>query len=81
MKKYSDSKEIFCEETKEKAAENIKAMHQLVLNLNDESAYESWITIVPDEPSDEDFEYIVTETELYDEAIRCFRYIVKSYMR
>lgn len=58
--------------------EQLKAMHELMRNANDEEIYMAWIYIVPDEPSDEDFEYIALDDELYnecfDEFIRLINY-------
>ena len=58
--------------------EQIKAMHELMKNANDEEIYMAWIYTVPDEPSDEDFEYIALNDEEYnycfDEFIRLINY-------
>ena len=41
---------------------------------NDEMIYESWIYLMPDCPSDEDFEFIAINDKLYNE---CFDLFVK----
>ena len=51
----------------------LKTMHELVLMIDDEQYYHNdWIDLVPDEPSDEDFEYIADSKELYEEVVERF---------
>lgn len=55
----------------------LKEMHNYIIDLGDEDAYEWWITGgVPDEPSDEDFETIATDDRLWLSAIRYFYYAI-----
>ena len=57
----------------------LKAMHELMINANDENIYMTWImTGVPDEPMEEDFEYIAEDDQAYDE---CFDLFVKLIAR
>lgn len=58
--------------------EQLKAMHELMRNANDEGIYMSWIvTGVPDEPSEEDFEYIAIDDKLYSECFDLFVDLIK----
>lgn len=52
----------------------LKAMHQLICEANDEDIYFSWIATFPDEPSDEDFYDVAMDDEAYNE---CFDEFVK----
>ena len=52
----------------------LRAMHTLMQYANDENIYMTWIYLVPDEPSDEDFEYIAIDDEQYNE---CFDLFIK----
>lgn len=51
----------------------LKAMHEVMINANDENIYMSWITCgVPDCPSDDDYEFIAEDDENYNEAVDLF---------
>lgn len=52
----------------------LKAMHQLMQDANDENIYMTWIYLMPDCPSEEDFEYIAIDDGQYNE---CFDLFVK----
>lgn len=53
--------------------EFIKALNELVLGLGDEDHLDYWFTYgVPDCPSDEDFEFIASNEESFDEVVNCF---------
>lgn len=57
----------------------LKAMHEMVLNIDNEEYYMTWIYTIPDEPSKEDFEDIAEDIETYNEAEELFkRLIVKA---
>lgn len=61
--------------TKESRITQLKAMHELMINANDEDIYMRWIiTGVPDEPTEGDFEYIAESDEEYN---HCFDLFVK----
>lgn len=60
--------------------EAVRAMHELVVGLNDEGAYyDHWIYLVPDCPADEDFWYIAEQTDLFKEVCRCFCRLIRDY--
>lgn len=60
--------------TRKARINQLKAMHDLMLEANDENIYMTWIYLMPDEPSEEDFEYIAMDDEQYNE---CFDLFVK----
>ena len=61
--------------TIESRINQLKAMHTLMTEANDENIYMHWATLaVPDCPSEDDFEYIAQDEELYNE---CFDLFVK----
>ena len=57
----------------------LKAMHEMMLNINDEEYYCTWVYTIPDEPMEEDFEDIAEDIDAYNEAEELFkRLIVKA---
>lgn len=57
----------------------LKAMHELMVQANDEGIYMSWIYTMPDEPSEEDFADIAINDEMYNECFDAFvRLIAKK---
>lgn len=53
----------------------LKAMHELMVNSNDEDIYMTWISLgVPDEPRESDFEFVAEDDASYHE---CFDLFVK----
>ena len=65
--------------TKDARITQLKAMHTLMLEANDEGIYMSWIYLMPDCPSEEDFESIAIDDEQYNECFDKFvRLIAKD---
>ena len=57
----------------------LKAMHNLMIEANDESVYMSWIYLIPDCPSEEDFVDIALDDEMYNACFDKFiRLIAKE---
>ena len=52
----------------------LAAMHELMCQANDEYIYMSWINLMPDGATEEDFKYIALDDEQYNE---CFDFFVK----
>ena len=52
----------------------LKAMHDLMCEANDEYIYMTWINLMPDCPSMEDIKYIAIKDKSYNE---CFDLFVK----
>ena len=65
--------------TRDARIRQLKAMHELMTEANDEGIYMSWIYLMPDCPSEEDFESIAIDDEQYNECFDKFvRLIAKS---
>lgn len=67
-------KETIAGHTKQSRINQLKAMHSLICEANDESIYMSWIYLMPDCPSEEDFDSIAIDDEAYNE---CFDLFIK----
>lgn len=59
-------------------ADQLEAMHRLICLANDESIYEHWILLVPDEPSREDFEDMAEDLATYNEVCDLFQRLVSK---
>ena len=59
---------------------NIKAMHEIIQSMNDESAYCRWIYTVPDCPDDSDFMYIACNEEDFAHCVKLFEHLYSSYI-
>ena len=65
-------KSVIAGYTRDSRINQLKAMHQLMLEANDESIYMSWIYTMPDCPSEDDFESIAVDDESYNECFDKF---------
>ena len=65
-------KEVIAGHTRDSRIAQLKAMHELMIQANDESIYMSWIYLMPDCPSEEDFESIAIDDEQYNECFDKF---------
>ena len=54
----------------------LKAMHTLMQEANDEEIYYSWIDVMPDEPSEEDFREIAMNDKAYHECFDKFEKLI-----
>lgn len=59
-------------------ADQMQAMHEVIRNANDEGIYMTWIYLVPDEPSRDDFEFMAESDETYKEVCDLFIKLVKK---
>ena len=83
----ADAKEIIRKFSKREMCrlDTIIAMHIMVCNMNNESAYMAWICLVPDCANEWDFidfakdEDGTTENQLFDEAVALFMKLWKNY--
>lgn len=63
----------------------IIAMHIMILNINDEGAYMTWIYLVPDEATEWDFidfaknDDGTTENAFFNRAVELFKGLWESY--
>ena len=58
--------------TRKARVNQLKAMHTLMCETNDENIYMRWIYLMPDCPSEEDFADIAINDEQYDECFDLF---------
>ena len=58
---------------------DVKMMHQIMLSMNNEDAYMSWIYTMPDQPTEEDFEYFADDDDEYNDLRETFDRIFKRY--
>ena len=57
----------------------LKAMHSLMCEANDENIYMTWIYVMPDCPTEDDFSFIASDDEQYNECFDTFvRLIAKK---
>lgn len=60
----------------------VKSMDTIVKELNNEEAYYGkWIYIVPDGADDEDFYDIAVDEELFVDTVKCFKGIMRNYLK
>lgn len=66
---------------KKEREEVVRSMHTLIFALNNEDAYEEWISVaVPDCPSDKDYEFIAENEDCFVTAVNAFKRIWKTYI-
>ena len=56
----------------EERIEQLKVMHEIMKNSSDEDIYCAWTYVVPDEPSESDFESIAEDDEAFEEVCNLF---------
>ena len=72
-------KEVIAGHTRDARINQLKAMHALMAEANDERIYMSWIYTMPDCPSEEDFESIAVDDAQYNDCFDKFvRLIAKD---
>lgn len=54
----------------------IKAMNDAIIDDGDEYIWIRWISIVPDEPQEDDFEFIANNEELWND---CWNFFEKYF--
>lgn len=75
-------KDLLAGWTKDARMSQLKAMHDMMCEANDELLYMSWIHIMPDGATKEDFFDIALDDELYNECFDLFvKLVVKDGMR
>lgn len=54
--------------------EQLTAMDDFMNSINDEDLIESWLSDgVPDEANEDDYEFIASDDELYNDCVRLFK--------
>jgi len=61
--------------------ELLKTFHNNIMNLDDEEAYYGWWIIegVPDEPTEDDFEFIASNDDEFNEVVALYDKIMEEY--
>ena len=62
-------------------ADFVRSMNNIMVHMNDEDAYMKWITVVPDGATQEDFEAIADDEELFDSTMYLFKDLMDRYMK
>lgn len=76
--KNIERKDTIAGYTRDARVTQLKAMHQLMCEANDEYIYMAWIYTVPDCPSNEDFIDIAMDDERYNECFDLFVKLIKN---
>ena len=76
-------KEIAREDTiagyrREARINQLKAMHELMREANDEDIYYTWVYTMPDEPSEDDFKEIAMNDKTYNECFDAFLRLIQE---
>ena len=73
--KEVELKDTISKHTRDARIAQLKAMHNMMCQANDEEIYMTWVSLgVPDCPSEDDFLFIAMSNEQYNE---CFDLFVK----
>ena len=66
--------------TKEQRMELLKGMNQYIIDLGDEEAYDTWFSCgVPDEPTEDDYEFIADNIEEWVYTCQLFGRLIGEY--
>ena len=57
----------------------LKAMNTIIMSMNDEQAYMSWIYLIPDQADDDDLLMCSEDDEIFAEACTSFRSLIREY--
>lgn len=64
--------------TRERRIAELKKMNENIINLGDEMIWWDWIEQgIPDEPSEEDYEYIADDFEEYISVVRYYEKLME----
>ena len=62
--------------------EALRSMNTIIKSMNDESAYDAWIYIIPDGADDDELMEIAEEDEdIFKDACNLFAKLVRKYMK
>lgn len=66
--------------TKEQRIELLKGMNQYIIDLGDEELYAEWFSLgVPDEATEDDYEFIANEIEEWVYICQLFGRLIRDY--
>lgn len=57
----------------------LTALHEIMMNMNDEDCYFTWILTVPDEPSEDDFAWIASNDEEFNFVLDLFERLFHQF--
>lgn len=57
----------------------LKTLHEIIMNMNDENAYMTWIYIVPDGATEEDFIDMACDDKFFEEVLDLFVKLFSEY--
>ena len=60
--------------------QQVKAMHEIITLLNNENAYTSWIYLMPDCPTEDDFKDFGENSEMFNELCNKFVNLLGIYL-
>lgn len=81
-KQTAHLKDLLAGWTKDARMSQLKAMHDMMCEANDESLYMRWINLMPDGATKEDFFDIALDDEMYNECFDLFiKLVAKDGMR
>jgi len=60
----------------------LKEMHHIMINMSNEDAYMDWIAYgIPDEPTDDDFDFIAEDPESFADCVKWFFDVGHEYRK
>ena len=66
--------------TKEQRIQLLKGMNQYIIDLGDEEVYDAWFSLaVPDEPTEDDYEFIADNIEEWVYVCQLFGRLIGEY--
>lgn len=54
-------------------------LHEIMMNMNDEDCYFTWIMVVPDEASEDDFAWIAANDEEFNYTLDLFERLFHQF--
>lgn len=60
--------------------DEVKAMNEAIIMCGDEELWLTWIALgVPDEPSEEDFEWFAEDINEYNDLVKLYKNLMAQY--
>lgn len=59
----------------------LEAMDTLMYQLNDENLFERWIQVMPDQATEDDYDFIADDEEMFESIVKQFEYIMKEAIK
>lgn len=66
--------------TFEERLDAVRMMHETMLSMNNEGAYMAWIWVMPDAPSEDDFEYFAESEDAFADLEGTFNRLYHGYI-